>query len=220
MILKCLGTGSSGNCYILNAENKLIIDAGINIKKIKAGLGWTLQGVAGAIISHSHKDHSLSEKALMDLGLLVWTPYRNGKPISRVRFDEFLLTSFPVPHAGTENRGFIININGWTMCYITDFEYVPYSLKKFKLNSMLIECNYTSIADDAENLEHVVRGHAGLPMVKRFVQHNASENLESVVLCHLSASNADSGVIEREIQSVVPPGCRVMIAEPGGEYEI
>lgn len=53
--LKCIGTGSSGNCYILNVDDKkLILDAGLPIKQIKNGLDWTLGGLSGAVISHSH----------------------------------------------------------------------------------------------------------------------------------------------------------------------
>lgn len=37
--LKCLGSGSSGNCYLLStATETLILDCGIPIKEIKRGL--------------------------------------------------------------------------------------------------------------------------------------------------------------------------------------
>lgn len=39
MILHCLASGSNGNCYLLQSENEtLILDCGIDIKKIKKGL--------------------------------------------------------------------------------------------------------------------------------------------------------------------------------------
>lgn len=56
MKLKCLATGSSGNCYILesNIGEKLILDCGIGIKEIKKGLNWDIRSVSGVIISHAH----------------------------------------------------------------------------------------------------------------------------------------------------------------------
>ena len=56
MKLKCIATGSSGNCYTLTANNgeTLILDCGIPIKEIKKGLNWNIRGVKGVIISHTH----------------------------------------------------------------------------------------------------------------------------------------------------------------------
>ena len=53
--LKCVGSGSSGNCYILTCNSeKLILDCGLPIKAIKQGLDFDLGGIQGVIISHAH----------------------------------------------------------------------------------------------------------------------------------------------------------------------
>lgn len=56
MKLTCLATGSSGNCYLLQADNgeTLILDCGISIKEIKKGLDWDIRSVSGVIVSHAH----------------------------------------------------------------------------------------------------------------------------------------------------------------------
>lgn len=56
MTLKCIGSGSSGNCYTLtsNSGETLILDCGIPIKEIKKGLNWDIRGIKGVIISHAH----------------------------------------------------------------------------------------------------------------------------------------------------------------------
>lgn len=55
MTLKCIGSGSSGNCCILTCGNeKLILDAGLPIKAIKQGLDFDLGGIQGVLISHAH----------------------------------------------------------------------------------------------------------------------------------------------------------------------
>lgn len=56
MKLKCIATGSTGNCYTLTSSNgeTLILDCGIPIKDIKKGLNWNIRGIKGVIISHTH----------------------------------------------------------------------------------------------------------------------------------------------------------------------
>ena len=56
MKLKCIATGSTGNCYTLtsNSGETLILDCGIPIKEIKKGLNWNIRGIQGVIISHAH----------------------------------------------------------------------------------------------------------------------------------------------------------------------
>ena len=55
MTLKCIGSGSSGNSYILNCDNeKLILDVGLPVMKIKQGLDFDLGGIQGVLVTHSH----------------------------------------------------------------------------------------------------------------------------------------------------------------------
>lgn len=56
MKLKCVSSGSQGNCYILTDSNgkSLILDCGVPIMEIKKGLNWNIRGISGVIISHSH----------------------------------------------------------------------------------------------------------------------------------------------------------------------
>lgn len=56
MKLKCIASGSSGNCYTLTADDgeALILDCGIPLMKIKEGLNWNIGGIAGVIITHAH----------------------------------------------------------------------------------------------------------------------------------------------------------------------
>lgn len=55
MKLKVLGSGSSGNCYLLSTENEtLILDCGLPIKEIKKGLDFDLGGIKGVLVTHAH----------------------------------------------------------------------------------------------------------------------------------------------------------------------
>lgn len=77
-----LYSGSSGNCYFLETENtKLLIDAGVSLKKIEEGLNALniLPSSLNAIlVSHEHSDHiqslgNLSKK----FDIPVYTTRRN-----------------------------------------------------------------------------------------------------------------------------------------------
>ena len=55
MILKCIGTGSKGNCYILSSgKESLVIEAGVPYEKILRGLNYNIKDVVGVVVSHSH----------------------------------------------------------------------------------------------------------------------------------------------------------------------
>ena len=51
MKLKCIATGSSGNCYTItsNSGETLILDCGISIKEIKKDLDWNIKDVVGML---------------------------------------------------------------------------------------------------------------------------------------------------------------------------
>ena len=139
----------------------------------------------------------------------------------KTQIGSFAITSFPVPHNGTPNRAFIINADGETILYATDFEYIPYKLTEQNFTAMLIECNYQAdmIAGN-DHLEHTVLGHAELSTVCDFVSVNATDALKTVILCHAS----NSGCLNKEnavnkVQEIVPKA-KVYMAEKGLTVEI
>ena len=92
MKLKCIATGSSGNCYTLTSESgeTLILDCGIPIKEIKKGLNWNIRNVVGCIVSHVHSDHSKSLNDFNDMGILVFAPYEKLNRIFTQKYTENL----------------------------------------------------------------------------------------------------------------------------------
>ena len=58
MKLKVLGSGSSGNCYILENDNEaLIIEAGLPFMKVKKALNFNVMKIKAVLITHIHSDH-------------------------------------------------------------------------------------------------------------------------------------------------------------------
>ena len=59
MNLKVLGSGSSGNCYLIEANDneKLILDAGVKFKIVQKELNFNFNGIKAVLITHEHMDH-------------------------------------------------------------------------------------------------------------------------------------------------------------------
>lgn len=224
MTLKTIATGSKGNCYILTADSgkQLILDAGIPIAEIKKGLDFDVENVVGAIVTHCHKDHSLSVSKLRTMGIPVWTPYTSDFVRQKTRLGEFDIECFDVPHNGTPCRAFIIKIEGTTVLYCTDYEYIPYRLDKKQINVMLIEMNYQTdrIADMDSHRQHTVLGHAEERTTIDVIAKNM-KHLRKVILCHMSKSGSlDRELAMKHIREVVPNYIEVVWAKENTTEDI
>lgn len=231
MILKCLASGSSGNCYLLNSETEtLILDCGIPVKEIKKGLNWDISRVVGVCVTHAHLDHSKSVKDFERIGIPVFAPYKSLEPMSlngwQGTIQAFDLTDkdghFKHTNAdGTECPcyGFLItHPDLGRMLYITDTELVKWRFKD--INHILISCNYQKKYIEDENLakrNHVFRGHMELETVKEFIKANNSDSLQNIILCHLSNDNSNPEECKAEVEKVGK--CPVYVARKGLEVE-
>jgi len=55
MKLKVIGSGSTGNSYILeNNTEALLIEAGVSFKKVKEALNFNMGNIVGMLVSHAH----------------------------------------------------------------------------------------------------------------------------------------------------------------------
>lgn len=205
MKLKCIATGSTGNCYTLTSDSgeTLILDCGIPIKAIKKGLDWNIRGVVGAICTHSHQDHSKSLNEFKAMGIPVYAPYISQKPMA-IGSGAFKIQSFDLTTVygrwthtnadGTECPcyGFLITHKEMgKLLYITDTELIKWRFKD--INHILLGVNYDKNLVDTDNpkANHVFRGHLSIDTACDFVKANDSDSLQNVIMCHLSSENAD-----------------------------
>lgn len=76
-MIKVLASGSTGNAYIIQAEEEiLLLECGINFKEIKQGLDFDLSKVKGCLITHEHKDHSKAIKDVLAAGIDIYMSKR------------------------------------------------------------------------------------------------------------------------------------------------
>lgn len=232
MTLKTIGTGSSGNCHILNVDgHKLILDAGVSIKKVKQALNFDLRGIEGVLASHAHSDHSKALQDFQTMGIPCFTPYLEADTVIRKRrkFGIFTVTAFAIKtgdgmwlHTNGDGTqcpiyGFLIGVDGRKLLYVTDFLTLPYTFKKQRLSAIIIACNHL---DDVEYEEtgkaaHSYLGHSSVSTVKSIIHESYTNALSHVVLCHLSDS-ADPMQMKTQVEADLPFWVDVDIAENGG----
>lgn len=226
LTLKCLGSGSSGNCYILSDEmgRKLILDCGIRIKEVKQALDFELSQIVGVFATHEHTDHFSQWNEFDKLGFDMLAPHLTGKVRVNKEFYPYSLQAFRLPHGDTYSYGVLIRHleTKDTMLYMTDFEYCEYVFKACKVNHYLIECNYQKeyVDFDAPNKEHKLRGHCSLDTCKNFIKANYTGDCKSIILCHLGFGSTNPTECVDEIKTLTDKHVTVDYARPNTTYEL
>lgn len=99
MKLKCLGSSSSGNCYILeNDFEALVIEAGIPFMTVKKALDFNINKIVGVLVSHQHLDHAKYSAEYEKAGIPVFRPYESDMERQVRTYGEFVIKSFPLVH--------------------------------------------------------------------------------------------------------------------------
>ena len=218
-----LASGSSGNCYYLGTEKHgILIDAGIGIRTIKKSLkeiNLSLSNVLAVFITHDHADHI---KAVGHLGEKYNIPVYSTKEIhvginksycmteklySCVKYikkeeplilQEFEITAFEVPHDGTDNVGYCINLDGKTFSFLTDLGHITETASKYicKAQYLILEANYDlemlRMGPNPKYLKDRIEGpngHMSNADTADFLAENIHEDLKYIWLCHLSKDN-------------------------------
>ena len=232
MTLKCIGTGSSGNCYLLISDNgeTLILDCGLPIKEIKKGLNWNIKDVVGVLCTHQHLDHSKSLNDFKSMGIPIFAPYL-GNSCKSMNMGGFTVRPFELTtvdgrwtHTNADGSecpcyGFlIIHKEMGRMLYITDTELIKWRFKD--INHILLGVNYDKELVDSENQSknnHIFRGHLEIGTACDFVSANNSSTLQNVIMCHLSSENADSDSFIEKMKKVAC-GSNVDVSERNKEW--
>ena len=219
-----LASGSSGNCYYLGTDTYgILIDAGIGVRTIRKHLkdyGLALERVQAIFVTHDHADHIKSVGTLGEkYGIPVYSTPEVHVGINKnycmtekltsasVRYIykeepmqllDFKITAFEVPHDGTDNVGYCIEVGGRVFSFLTDLGNItPVAAKYIGMaNHLVIEANYDDemlkMGPYPKHLKERIAGPNG-HMCNRdtaeFLAKNMHERLENIWLCHLSKDN-------------------------------
>lgn len=239
MKLICLGSSSSGNCYILEGKKEsLILECGVNLKEIKREV--QLSKVVGCLLTHEHKDHSKSAKGLMRLGVKIYSSLgtlmalelgilvrKAVKMQSRIfyKIGSFSVIPYKVEHDAEHPYMYIIrHAECGNVLFITDAVYVPY--KFLWLNNIIIEANYSEQIVE-KNIEsgrlpqfvrdRLLNSHMSLETCKGFLAAIDLSKVQNIVLVHLSDGNSNDKSFKRQVGKLT--GKKVFIADKGLKIE-
>lgn len=233
MKLKILGSGSSGNCYILeNDVEALIIEAGVPFMEVKKSLNFNIRKIKAIIITHEHGDHRKYWYEYVRSGIPVFEPYRNDGYTLELKNSQFIIQAFD--NRSKDGKWLHDNTDG-TEChcygyyiqhpdigrlvYVTDSEYVRWRFQN--VNHILVEANYSPVymeSIDNPKRSHILTGHMSIDTAVEFLRVNKSPALRNVVLLHLSQSNSDEAQFKAAAEAVVD--CPVYVADKGLEVEL
>ena len=234
MKLKILGSGSSGNCYILENDNEaLIIEAGLPFMEVKKALNFNIMKIKAVLITHLHSDHHFYWFQYVRAGIPVFEPFKLEGASLRLDNSQFIIQAF-------ENRDrsgrwlhnnsdgsecpcygfYITHPEMGSFVYASDTEYIKYRFKG--LNHILCEANYDMqfVDRDEPNYEHRLRGHMSLDTALQFISTNDNPALRNVVLIHISDKSGDPALFKQRTEETIKYGANVYIAEKGLEVEM
>lgn len=221
--IKPLASSSKGNCYyITGSSSSLLLDAGINIKRLREGIGFGLASLSGCLVSHLHGDHIKAVPDLLKASVDVYMSQGTARdlerhhrlhivaPLKQFKLGTWVVLPFPAEHDCEGAMGFLLaNPIGEKLLYLTDSYYCRYTFTG--LTHIMLECNHSyEILDSnvssgslpAEMKKRLIKSHFSLENVKKFLLANDLSKLQEIWLIHLSDGNSDGARFKREIQEL------------------
>lgn len=216
MILRVLGSSSSGNCYLLQSEQTgevLALEAGFRIDKVKRAVDFHIANIVGCCITHEHGDHAKYAKDFIDAFIPVYMSAGTCKslqlqpsscvhvvePFKEAKIGSFKVMPFPVQHDAVQPYGWLIyHPECGNVLFATDTYYLRYRFNN--LSNIIIECNYRLdlLQDnvqrdviDRKRYNRTIESHMSLRTCRDTLLANDLSRVCNIVLVHLSRENSD-----------------------------
>ena len=217
MEIKVLASGSKGNAYLVgDGKSRLLLDCGIPLKQIQKGCDFMVGSIAGCLVTHIHKDHSLAVKDLAHRGVKVYGTREMkeaGMPVNVVNpkviytVGNFSVTPFEAVH-DVECYGYLIqSLNTQErLIYLTDSAAIKYDFDR--IDYWLIEANYgLKIIDknvengmDKERANRVINTHMSIEKLQWYFERYSVLDAKEIYLIHLSDDNSDAEDFKQRIE--------------------
>jgi phosphoribosyl 1,2-cyclic phosphodiesterase len=221
-----LASGSSGNSlFIQTKSSKILIDAGISLRQIKARikkLDVELSDLDAVIISHEHLDHAMSIPKIENptyvasATIHLWKDkvknlyeFSTGTSFS---IKDVVITSFSVPHDALDPVGFTIETDHKKLGIVTDIGMAT-SLVRERLkgsNILIIEFNHDEDILRESNYPWEIKqrimsrlGHLSNAQAANLFSSLLHGELSYLLLAHLSETNNRNDVALRAASSVI-----------------
>lgn len=238
-----IGSGSSGNCYIVECTNeagyieKLIIEAGMPFKDVQKALKFDLSGISGCCITHNHGDHAGFIKQYAEKHIKLYstrgTFYAFGltdnarctcmTKQTAYMIGRFRILAFETEHDAAEPCGFLIDCpDGNRIVFATDTYYLKYKFPDVTI--WMIECNYDEKLLQANVKAGLIpltignrirKSHMSLAQCIATLRANNLSRTKSIILIHLSNRNSNATLFEQQVGKAV--GKMVCVAKNGSQ---
>jgi phosphoribosyl 1,2-cyclic phosphodiesterase len=225
LYISSLNSGSNGNCYYIgNAEEAVLIDAGISCRETEKRMkrsGLSLEKVKAIFISHEHGDHIsglpvLSRKYQLPVYITAATQRLGNlelekKLVRRFKADEpveigsLSITAFQKEHDASDPHSFVVSSPGLTIGVITD---IGIACKKVvqhfkRCHAAFLEANYDEdMLMNGSYPYHLKKrisdgkGHlSNMQALELFTKYRAAF-MSHLILSHLSKNNNRPEIVD------------------------
>jgi phosphoribosyl 1,2-cyclic phosphodiesterase len=228
-----LGSGSKGNCtYLESPEVRLLIDAGLSAREIDRrlqGIGRSPAALDGVLISHEHSDHIQGVGALARRYKLpvyanpaTWQRARHvvgmvddlrefwtGTPFA---LKDLTVDPFSLPHDADDPVAFRLTWRRRSMAVVTDLGYSSQLVReRIKgCHLLVLEANHDDAMLKAGPYPWPLKqriggksGHLSNLQTSQLLRDVWHDELEYVVLAHLSEINNHPDLAQRAVQEIM-----------------
>lgn len=216
-----LSSGSWGNCYAVWHDDRcLLLEAGIKIRGIKAGLNQKLSSVDACLITHEHMDHAKWASKIIKLGIPVYMSAGTSQaidcPLARnvaagkqLDIKGWTIMPFGTQHDANEPLGFAIGYRGEVLVFATDTYYLRQQFNN--VSHWALECNYdwntlqASISSgevSPSRAKRVLQSHMSLEHLVDYLQKQDLSSTIDIWLLHGSRQNLDQELAVRTIEQL------------------
>ena len=229
--IKPIASSSSGNAYIVNdGHSPILIECGIQIKRIRQAVNFKLAGIAGALVSHYHNDHAGYVKDVMRAGVDVYTSQGTAdelnlsghrlhiiEPLKQLTIGSWTILPFETEHDCKGALGFLLQTSGEKLLFMTDTAYCRYRFKG--VTRIMIECDYqTGYLKNNESYSQalknrIIKTHFSLENVLDFLRATDLSKLQEIWLIHLSRYNVNPAEAKKAVQRLTGIPVYVAAAE-------
>lgn len=164
--LHILGSGSAGNCAVIEAgECRILVDGGLSARQITQRLqvvGIDPCSLSGIVITHEHSDHvsglevlckkhpipvycnAPTANAIGRERKIDWRLFQSGGEFA---IGDFVIQSFPVPHDAQEPVGFVFHKGNASLGFVTDLGFATKLVfeRVRNVQTLLIETNHDEL---------------------------------------------------------------------------
>lgn len=227
--LICLGSSSSGNNYILDADGEqLILECGVPVAECLKALKYDISSVSGAVATHGHRDHAAHISQYVKRGISVYSNEDVAskfegvtamRPKRKYSIGNFTVIGLNVPHGDTPCFSFLIeHPNIGRLAFITDAKCFPYDF--LGCDTLICEANYSEeIRSEAVLAGSQLRAQSSNHM-------ELSETIRTIrrlgrprtILCHLSSGLSDKAMFRNRIYEELL--VKAEMAEKGSVHDI